>query len=91
MIFPRHPAFLALLLGSIGSSLADGPAVVREPFPLWPGGPPGMAAEAPGLRPTLTLYPADHGKATGAPGRRPAPAAATAGMPTTKVGRSPSG
>lgn len=37
-----------------------------QPFPLWPDGPPGVAKDAPGTRPTLTLYQPSAEKATGA-------------------------
>ena len=44
---------------------ADRPPV-GVPFPLWPDGPPGVAKDAEGLRPTLTLYEPSTDKATGA-------------------------
>ena len=69
--FPRlHlSAGLAMVIGlsSTGSSMAaDEKPTVGEPMPLWPGGPPGVAKDAPGLRPTLTLYQPSPEKATGA-------------------------
>jgi acetyl esterase/lipase len=60
---------LAIGTGSVSWSstakAADGPPN-REPIPLWPEGPPGVAKEAPGLRPTLTVYLPPPEKATGA-------------------------
>jgi len=60
-----------------GACLAVGPiepsrAISQESapapvaFPVWPAGPPGVAPEAPGTRPTLTLHQPAPGKATGA-------------------------
>jgi acetyl esterase/lipase len=49
-----------------GESRADDRPPVGEPVPLWPSGPPGVARDAPGARPTLTLYVPPAEKATGA-------------------------
>ena len=51
---------------SPGSSAgADDKPTVQEPIPLWPEGPPGVAKEAVGQRPTLTLYRPSPAKSTG--------------------------
>ena len=66
----RTPASLAVLVwsaGLAGSGLAQDKVPARgEPFPLWPDGPPGVAQDAPGSRPTLALYLPPPEKATGA-------------------------
>ena len=49
-----------------GMAMAQDTPVPRDPIPLWPDGPPGVAKEAPGLRPTLTVYMPPTEKATGA-------------------------
>ena len=45
---------------------ADAPAPPPVSHVLWPDGPPGMALDAPGPRPTLTLHRPPPGRATGA-------------------------
>jgi acetyl esterase/lipase len=66
----RWLVWLAIGAGSasswVASSKADDDAVPREPIPLWPEGPPGVSKDAPGLRPTLTIYQPPPEKATGA-------------------------
>ncbi len=58
---------LALLgASSVHVTRADDRPPAREPIPLWPDGPPGVARDAPGSRPTLTLYLPPPEKATGA-------------------------
>ena len=52
-------------LWSVTARAQDAPAS-RDPIPLWPEGPPGVAREAPGLRPTLTVYLPPPEKASGA-------------------------
>jgi acetyl esterase/lipase len=48
------------------TSMADDKPAPGAPTPLWPDGPPGVAKDAPGLRPTLTLYSPAPDKKTGA-------------------------
>ena len=48
------------------SATADDGPTVLEPAPLWPDGPPGIVKDAPGQRPTLTLYQPSPEKSTGA-------------------------
>ncbi len=72
---PRFWRAALLILGLVMSAMTSdsrsialaqtGPAD-GTPFPLWPDGPPGVAKDAPGLRPTLTLYRPSPEKATGA-------------------------
>ncbi len=57
---------LEMIPASQPTALAVDKSVAGEPFPLWPDGPPGVAKDAPGLRPTLTLYQPPPEKATGA-------------------------
>lgn len=69
-IADRRSAWL-LSLALLGASAvpvtrADDRPPAREPIPLWPDGPPGVARDAPGSRPTLTLYLPPPEKATGA-------------------------
>jgi acetyl esterase/lipase len=57
---------LVLLVGAIeGPAPADDRPTISEPMALWPDGPPGVAKDAPGLKPTLTLYRPTAEKATG--------------------------
>ena len=60
---------LVLISGLFGrgalAMAADQPPT-REPIALWPDGPPGVAKEAPGPRPTLTFYAPPPEKKTGA-------------------------
>jgi acetyl esterase/lipase len=60
---------LSIVLGMSmtgASVLADDKPAPTAPMPLWPEGPPGVAKDAPGLRPTLTLYQPSPEKKTGA-------------------------
>jgi acetyl esterase/lipase len=59
-------ALSAMLPASRSIALADDKPAAGVPFPLWPEGPPGVARDAPGLRPTLTLYQPPPEKASGA-------------------------
>lgn len=56
----------ALVPAPRSTTPADETPVVGQPFPLWPDGPPGVAKDAPGPRPTLTLYLPPPEKASGA-------------------------
>ena len=58
-------AAFALLLATGPASPAAEKPEAGVPFPLWPDGPPGVAKDAPGLRPTLTVYYPPPEKATG--------------------------
>ena len=57
---------LGVAVFSGAPSIADDRPKVGEPTPLWPEGPPGVPKDAPGQRPTLTLYQPPPDKATGA-------------------------
>ena len=58
---------VSLMIPTLKSTaLADDKPAPGLPFPLWPDGPPGVAKDAPGSRPTLTLYQPSPEKATGA-------------------------
>jgi acetyl esterase/lipase len=60
-------SFLGLVMTFPGSlAMADDKPTVSDPMPLWPEGPPGVAKDAPGQKPTLTLYRPSPEKATGA-------------------------
>jgi acetyl esterase/lipase len=59
--------FVGSFLVFLGAhALADDKPTVSGPMPLWPDGPPGVAKDAPGLKPSLTLYRPLPEKATGA-------------------------
>jgi acetyl esterase/lipase len=63
---PSARALICLMLMVVGSpATADEPPTVRGPIPLWPEGPPGVAQDAPGQRPTFTLYQPAPEKSTG--------------------------
>jgi acetyl esterase/lipase len=67
----RGGLYLTLAIASLTSgggsrALADDKPTLPESIPLWPEGPPGVAKDAPGPRPTLTLYRPSPDKATGA-------------------------
>ncbi len=73
MRFSTLALVFLIVLGMVPWSLptpstarADDKPAVGEPFPLWPDGPPGLAKDAPGQRPTLTLYQPSPEKSTGA-------------------------